>query len=95
MTKYEIMYILSTQVTEDDRKGSVAFVEELLTKNGATELSTELMGEKKLAYPINKKDFGFYVLTKFSIDGKNLAEIEKRLNIYEDLMKYMIVKNEK
>lgn len=95
MTKYEIMYILSTQVTEDDRKGSVAFVEELLTKNGAVELSTELMGEKKLAYPINKKDFGFYVLTKFSIDGKNLAEIEKRLNIYEDLMKYMIVKNEK
>lgn len=95
MTKYEIMYILSTQVTEDDRKGSIAFVEELLTKNGATELTTELMGEKKLAYPINKKDFGFYVLTKFSIDGKNLAEIEKRLNIYENLMKYMIVKNEK
>lgn len=92
MKKYEIMFILSTQVADEERKNTVEFVENLLTKNGAVEVNTELMGERKLAYPINKKENGFYVLTKFEIDGTKLSEIEKRLNIDENIMKYIIVK---
>lgn len=92
MTKYEIMFILSTQVDEESRKVSISFVEELLKKAGASELKTELLGEKKLAYPINKKEFGYYVLTQFELEGTELSDVEKRLNIYENIMKYMIVK---
>lgn len=93
MTNYEIMFILSTQVNDDEKKVTVELVENLLTKAGATDLNTELMGERKLAYPINKKENGYYVLTKFTMDGTKLTEIENRLNIEESIMKYMIVKN--
>ena len=42
----------------------------------------------------NKKENGFYVLTAFQIDGTRLIEVEGKLNINENLMKYMIVKND-
>lgn len=93
MTKYEIAYILSTQVADEARKESISFVEELLTKNGATNVVTEVLGERKLAYPVKKKEFGYYVFTTFEMDGTKLSEIERRLNIAEDILKYMIVKN--
>lgn len=93
MTKYEIAYILSTQVDDESRKSTISFMEDLLTKTGATNVSTEVLGERKLAYPVNKKEFGYYVFTTFEMDGKNLTEIERRLNIAEDILKYMIVKN--
>lgn len=95
MTKYEIMFILSTHLTDEEKKESVAKVEDILAKAGAQEISTEIMGERKLVYPIKKKENGYYVLTNFVIDGTKLIDVETKLNITESLLKYMIVKNEK
>lgn len=92
MTKYEIMFILSTQLTEEEKKANVEKVESILTHFGATEVKTEIMGDRKLAYPIKKKENGYYVLTRFEFDGTKLNEVENKLNISEFLMKYMIVK---
>ena len=94
MTNYEIMFILSTQLTDEEKKANVEKVEEVLTNAGATEVKTEIMGDRKLAYPIKKKENGYYVLTTFQIDGIKLAEVEARLNIEESILKYMIVKND-
>lgn len=95
MTKYEIMFILSTQISEEEKKAAVEHVEKILTRDGATEISTEIMGDRKLAYPIKKKENGYYVLTKFSMNGENLKDVESRLNITESILKYMIVRTEK
>ena len=93
MTNYEIMFILSTQLTEEEKKANVELVEATLTKAGATEVKTEIWGDRKLAYPIQKKENGYYVLTTFQIEGTQLVEIETKLNITETILKYMIVKN--
>lgn len=95
MTKYEIMFIISTQLTDEEKKANVEKVEQILAHNGAQEISTEIMGERKLAYPIKKKENGYYVLTKFVMNGTKLVEVESKLNINEALLKYMIVKDEK
>lgn len=94
MTNYEIMFILSTQITEEEKKANVEKVEAVLTAAGATELKTEIWGDRKLAYPIKKKENGYYVLTTFQSDGTNFNEIESKLNINESLLKYMIVRND-
>lgn len=94
MKNYEIMFILSTQLTEEEKKASIELVEATLTKAGAVELKTEVWGERKLAYPIKKKENGYYVLTLFQIDGTKLVEVESKLNITETILKYMIVKND-
>ena len=94
MKNYEIMFILSTQLTDEERKAAIELVETTLTKAGAAELKTEIWGDRKLAYPIKKKENGYYVLTTFQSDGTNFNEIESKLNINESLLKYMIVKND-
>ena len=94
MKNYEIMFILSTQLTDEEKQAKVKFVEETLAKSEAAEIKTEVWGERKLAYPIKKKENVYYVLTTFQIDGIKLAEVEARLNIEESILKYMIVKND-
>ena len=94
MRNYEIMFILSTQLSDEEKKAGIALVEETLTKAGAVELKTEVWGDRKLAYPIKKKENGYYVLTLFQIDGTKLPEVEAKLNITETILKYMIVKND-
>ncbi len=95
MTKYEIMFIISTHLTDEEKKATVEKVEKILTRYGAEEINTEIMGDKKLAYPIKKKENGYYVLTKFTFDGTKLNDVETKLNITEAILKYMIVRNEK
>lgn len=92
MKKYEIMYIVSPTLLEEGRDGVAEKVTTILTKAGANVLKSEKWGERKLAYPIDKKKTGFYFLTSFEIDGTNLTEVESKLNITEDLLRYLIVK---
>ena len=94
MKNYEIMFILSTQLTDEEKQAKVKFVEEALVKSEAAEIKTEVWGERKLAYPIKKKENGYYVLTLFQMDGTGLTEVEAKLNITESILKYMIVKND-
>lgn len=94
MRNYEIMFILSTQLTDEEKQAGVKLVEDTLAKAGAVEIKTEIWGERKLAYPIKKKENGYYVLTLFQMDGTGLTEVEAKLNITESILKYMIVKND-
>lgn len=94
MKKYEIMYIINPNVLEEGREALISKLTELLTANGANILKTDRWGERKLAYLIDKKKTGFYVLTTFEIDGTKLAEVESKLNITEDVMRYIIVKQD-
>ena len=94
MKNYEIMFILSTQLTDEEKQAGVTLVENTLTKSGAVEVKTEIWGDRKLAYPIKKKENGYYVLTLFQIDGTRIPEVEAKLNITESILKYMIVKND-
>ena len=94
MKAYEIMYIINPTVLEEGRDAVMAKVNEILTSAGATVAKTEKWGERKLAYPIDKKKTGFYVLVTLEMDGTNLVEVERRLNITEEVMRYIIVKKD-
>ncbi len=94
MKNYEIMFILSTQLNDEEKQAGIKLVEDTLTKAGAVELKTDIWGDRKLAYPIKKKENGYYVLTLFQIDGIKIPEVEAKLNISESILKYMVVRND-
>ena len=94
MKKYEIMYIINPTILEEGRDAVVEKVNGILTAAGATVTKSEKWGERKLAYPIDKKKTGFYVLVTLEMDGTNLVEVERRLNITEEVMRYIIVKKD-
>ncbi len=95
MKKYEFMYILFPTLTEEERNTTISSVEETLKAVGANILATDKWGERKLAYPIEKKETGFYVLTTLEVEGTELVNVQKKLNINEQMMRYIIVKKTK
>ncbi|MCI6153026.1 MULTISPECIES: 30S ribosomal protein S6 [Fusobacterium] len=94
MKAYEIMYIINPTVLEEGREAVMAKVNDILTAAGATVAKTEKWGERKLAYPIDKKKTGFYVLVTLEMDGTKLVDVERKLNITEEVMRYIIVKKD-
>lgn len=94
MKKYELMFIINPTILEEGRETVIAKVNNILTTVGATVLKSEKWGERKLAYPIDKKKTGFYVLTTLEMDGTKLTEVESKLNITEEVMRYIVIKND-
>lgn len=90
---YELMMIVTPDVTEEERGTIIAYVEDSIKGIEAEEVKKEEMGTKKLAYPIQKKENGFYVLFKFEVEGTKLVELERKINLKNDkIIRYILVK---
>ena len=62
MNKYELMYILVNSASVEEKDTMIEKINALITKNGGVVESVDKIGSKKLAYEINKKHDGYYVL---------------------------------
>src|SRR5260370_33944338 len=91
MPKYELMYILSSAVTDNDVPTVSQEVDKFLTDNGATLQALEMLGKKKLAYPIKKTRNGFYVLRVFEVEGSKLTPLDNKLRSMEPIIRYLVV----
>ncbi|MGE5392204.1 MAG: 30S ribosomal protein S6 [Candidatus Saccharibacteria bacterium] len=92
MPKYELMYILSSAVSDNDIPGISSEVDKFIQAQGGELASTEMLGKKKLAYPIKKTRNGFYVLSTFQMEaGKKLQELDNKLRSIESIIRYMTV----
>ena len=64
------------------------------TDNGGSVEKVDKWGAKKLAYPINFKEDGYYVLMNFECEPALVAEMERQLRINDQVMRHMVVKKE-
>ncbi len=92
MNKYEMLYILSADLAEEVRESLIAKFESLVKDNGGEVVSTDKWGIKKLAYAINYKTEGFYVLMTFNAEPSLIKEIDRVAGITEGMMRRLIVK---
>ncbi len=90
MKKYEILFIIDKDVTEEGREEAIAKVEAYITENNGSIIEVEKWGMKKFAYPINYKTEGFYVLIKFELDPSLLLELKRRMGLNESFVREMI-----
>ena len=92
MNKYELLLILSASNEEGDKDALIEKVAKLLEAKGATVTSVDKWGNKKLAYPINFKNDGYYVLMNVEANAEVPAEVQKQLNITADIYRAMFVR---
>ena len=92
--KYELIYIVDTAVEEEARKGLIEKFNELIQANGGTVEKVEEWGKRRLAYPINDKPEGYYVLVNFSAPSSLPMELERNLGITEPIMRYLVTRVE-
>ena len=92
MRNYENLVIVKPTFTAEEIQASIKAVEEVITSNGGEILATTAMGMRKLAYPIEKNERGYYHVIYHSIAPAAIAEVERRFRINEDLLRFVTIK---
>ena len=91
MNSYELMYIIPSQSSDEDKEALIALVNSMIEKDGGKIESVERIGNKKLAYEIEKKREGYYVLVNFTADAKVPNKLGALLAITNDILRYIVV----
>lgn len=95
MNRYELTYIIDTALEETARKELIEKVSNLIAANGGeVEKVDETWGKRRLAYAIDYKTEGWYVLVTFKAPADLPRELERNLEIYDDVLRYLVVKLE-
>ncbi len=89
---YEVMYIGTPETADDDITKLNESIEQMITKEGGSVVRTDNMGRRKLAYPINKKTEGHYVLFEIEDSGQTIAELERRMRVNDAVLRYITVR---
>lgn len=93
--RYETVYIFDSSLEEPAINDKLQRFHGLLTREGkGTVDNTSHWGKRTLAYPIKKKDTGYYVVVQFETAGDLLPEYERAVKLDESVLRYLIVLNE-
>jgi small subunit ribosomal protein S6 len=95
MVKYESMYILKPDMEEEKKDALVKRFSDLVTGNGGEIETIDEWGKKRLAYPIDDINDGYYVLMTFQAPAELPTELERNYKISDDVLRYMVVNLEK
>lgn len=90
MKIYEMMYVLDGAVADDAKEAIQNKFEGIITSAGGTVVSVDKWGNKKLAYPINYKTEGYYVLLTFEAEGAVVKELDRVASITAEVLRRMI-----
>lgn len=94
MSKYELALVVSANVDEEVRNATVQQVKDLITKFGGRITDEGTLEKKKLAYDIQKMKEAFYIFIKFEAETTAPQEIESRIRIMDNVLRFLIVKDE-
>ena len=92
MNHYELLFVLKPTLTDEETKAQITKIQESITAQEANIVATDDMGMRKLAYPVEKNERGYYTVVYFQAPGVAIAEIERLLRINEEILKFMTVK---
>ena len=93
--KYEILFIVRPDLEENAIKDVFKKFETILVDNGAKVLSSKELGQKELAYEINKHKTGYYFLINVESDAEAIKEFDRLATISEELIRHIVIKLDK
>ena len=89
---YEVMYIVDTDASTDDFTRLSETLQQIITDQGGTVTKTEDMGRRQLAYTIGHKSEGHYMLLEIDGTGREIAELERRMRVNDQIVRYITVR---
>ena len=94
MNMYELAVVVSAKIEDEERAAVVDKCKALIERFGGTITNVDDWGKKRLAYEIQKMKEGFYYFIQFEAESSAPAEIESRIRIMDNVLRYLVVKNE-
>ena len=92
MNKYELALVLSAKIEDDARAALLERVKDLVTRVGGTITEVDEWGKRKLAYEIQKMSEGYYYFLRFDAESNVPGEIESRIRIMDNVLRYLCVR---
>ena len=94
MNKYELAVVLSAKLEDEERAAALEKVQGYITRFGGTVTNVDDWGKKRLAYEIQKMKEGFYYFIRFDAESTAPIEIESRVRIMDNVIRYLIVRQD-
>lgn len=92
MRKYEVMYIIRTDIEQEAVQSAIEKFQGIIS-NGGEITKHDVMGKRRLAYEIDKFRDGVYVLVNFNATPEVVAELERIMKISDEVIRYLIVQD--
>ncbi|WP_456433129.1 30S ribosomal protein S6 [Nitratifractor sp.] len=92
MNCYETLFVVKPTLTEEEIKGQIARVEEIIAEEGGELKARDEMGMRRLAYPIEKQERGYYTVVYYTAPATLVGELERQLRYNEEILRFMTVK---
>ena len=94
MSKYELAVVVSAKLEDDARAEVIGKVKDLIARFGGNVTDVDEWGKKRLAYEIQKMKEGYYYFIHFDAEATVPGEIEQRMRIMDNVLRYLCVKQE-
>ncbi len=94
MNKYELAVVVNAKIEDEARAAVIEKVQAYITRFGGQVSDVDEWGKKRLAYEIQKMREGYYYFIHFEAEATAPAEIESRLRIMDNVLRYLCVKQE-
>ena len=90
--RYELVFIIDPDAEDAEVMRLTEAAQKIITDQGGNIIKTEMMGKRHLAYEINHKRDGIYVLLEVEGSGREIAEFERRMRVNDRVLRYMTVR---
>ena len=94
MNKYEIMFIVRTDIDEKTQKDTVTAFEKVLKDMKAKIVNSKEMGQRKLAYPIKEQVRGAYYVLNVEASAAAVKEFDRKAKIDENILRHIVIREE-
>ena len=94
MNKYEMTVVVNAKIEDDERAATVDKCKALIERFGGTIANVDEWGKKRLAYEILKMKEAFYYFIQFEAESTAPAEIESRIRIMDNVIRYLCVRQD-
>ena len=92
---YELVAVLSPESTDEEAEATMERIAAFISERGGAVSERESWGVRRLAYPIQRFQEGNYVLTRFSLNGQDVVELDRNLNASQDVLTHLVTKPSK
>jgi small subunit ribosomal protein S6 len=94
MSKYELCVVLNAKIEDDERAAIIERIKKYVDRFGGTVTDVDEWGKKRLAYEVQKMREGFYYFVHFDAEPTAPIELENRVRIMDNVLRYLCVKAE-
>ena len=94
MNKYELAVVVSAKIEDDERAAVIDKCKAYVERFGGTITEVDEWGKKRLAYEINDKTEGYYVLVNFTADTEFPKELDRQYKITDGILRTIIIKKD-